>query len=55
MAVALNTRDIPDDAEALRIIRQTEAETGLTTDDPVRFGPTRLFGAVHAAFDGGLR
>ena len=55
VAVALNTRDIPDDGEALRIIRETEADTGLPTDDPVRFGPERLFGAVRAAFDGGLR
>lgn len=54
VAVALNTRDVPDDADALRIIRETEAETGLPTDDPVRFGPTRLFAAVRDSLEGAL-
>ncbi len=51
VAVALNTADVPHDDEARRIIRETEAETGLPTDDPVRFGPARLFAAVRAAFE----
>ena len=55
VAIALNTREVPDEAEALRIIRDTEAETGLPTDDPVRFGPTRLFEAVRAALEGAPR
>jgi uncharacterized NAD-dependent epimerase/dehydratase family protein len=45
-AVALNTRDL-DDAAARRAIEETEAETGLPTDDPVRYGAGKLVGALE--------
>ena len=51
VAIALNTAGVPDDDDARRIIRETAAETGLPTDDPVRFGPGVLFGAVRAALE----
>ncbi len=51
VAIALNTADVAGDDEARRIIGVIEAETGLPTDDPVRFGPARLFGAVRAALE----
>jgi D-glutamate N-acetyltransferase len=41
LAVALNTRDL-DEASARQAIEETEAETGLPADDPVRFGAARL-------------
>jgi uncharacterized NAD-dependent epimerase/dehydratase family protein len=44
-AVALNTRTVGED-EARAAIDATEAETGLPTDDPVRFGAARLVDAV---------
>jgi uncharacterized NAD-dependent epimerase/dehydratase family protein len=46
-AVALNTRELGDD-EAQAAIAETEAATGLPTDDPVRFGAGRLVDAVLA-------
>ena len=45
-AVALNTRDL-DEAAARRAIEETEAETGLPADDPVRFGAARLVDALE--------
>ncbi len=51
VAVALNTSRYPDDAEARRIIAETEAETGLPADDPVRFGGDRLWAAVRSGVD----
>ena len=51
VAVALNTSLVPDDDEARRIIAETEAETGLPTDDPVRFGGVRLWAAVREGVD----
>jgi len=47
-AIALNTRELDEDA-ALAAIAGAAAETDLTVDDPVRFGPDRLLDAVLAA------
>jgi uncharacterized NAD-dependent epimerase/dehydratase family protein len=41
VGIALNTRD-QDEAEARRAVEETEAETGLPTTDPVRFGAGKL-------------
>jgi uncharacterized NAD-dependent epimerase/dehydratase family protein len=49
-AIALNTRQL-DDAAARRAIAAAEAETGLTADDPVRFGPGRLVDALAPLFE----
>jgi uncharacterized NAD-dependent epimerase/dehydratase family protein len=40
-AIALNTRELSDLA-ARRAIEETEAESGLPADDPVRFGAEKL-------------
>ena len=48
--IALNTRFL-DETEAREAVIQTEAETGLPTDDPVRFGPDRLLDAVLAGLE----
>jgi D-glutamate N-acetyltransferase len=45
-AIALNTRDL-DEATARRAIEETEAETGLPADDPVRFGAGKLVDAIE--------
>ncbi|HET7450330.1 MAG TPA: DUF1611 domain-containing protein [Gaiellaceae bacterium] len=45
LAVALNTRDL-DEESARRAIADTEAETGLPADDPVRFGAAKLVNAL---------
>jgi uncharacterized NAD-dependent epimerase/dehydratase family protein len=47
-AIALNTRLLGED-EAQAAVKAAEAETGLTADDPVRFGPQRVLDAVLAA------
>jgi uncharacterized NAD-dependent epimerase/dehydratase family protein len=47
-AIALNTR-LLDEEGARAAVAEAEAETGLTTDDPVRFGSERLLDAVLAA------
>jgi uncharacterized NAD-dependent epimerase/dehydratase family protein len=47
-AVALNTRVLSDE-EARAAVAAAEEETGLTADDPVRFGAGRLVDAVLAA------
>jgi uncharacterized NAD-dependent epimerase/dehydratase family protein len=51
VAIALNTSLITDDDAARRVIAATQAETGLPTDDPYRFGPDRLWAAIHASVD----
>ena len=51
VAVALNTSLYPDDADAHEVIDTVAAETGLPTDDPVRFGPDRLWAAVRERMD----
>jgi uncharacterized NAD-dependent epimerase/dehydratase family protein len=47
-ALALNTRDLAADA-ARAAIAAAEEETGLSADDPVRFGPAQLVDAVVEA------
>jgi uncharacterized NAD-dependent epimerase/dehydratase family protein len=47
LAIALNTSDLGEE-EARAAITETEAETGLPADDPVRFGAERLLDAVLA-------
>ena len=44
--VAINTRELRDDAQARTAVEAAAAETGLPADDPVRFGPDRLLDAV---------
>lgn len=51
VAIALNTSFYPDDDEARRIIAETEARTGLPTDDPYRFGPGPLFARIRTAVE----
>jgi uncharacterized NAD-dependent epimerase/dehydratase family protein len=46
-AIALNTRRLTE-YEARAAVAAAEAETGLTADDPVRFGASRLVDAVLA-------
>ena len=48
VAIALNTAGL-DDAAARSAIDRAAAETGLVTDDVVRFGPDRLLDAVLTA------
>jgi uncharacterized NAD-dependent epimerase/dehydratase family protein len=48
-AVALNTRLLEED-EARRAVEAFAAETGLPTDDPVRFGAERLVDALEPFF-----
>jgi uncharacterized NAD-dependent epimerase/dehydratase family protein len=47
VAVALNTSLYPDDDDARRVIAAVATETGLPTDDPVRFGAARLWPALR--------
>jgi uncharacterized NAD-dependent epimerase/dehydratase family protein len=49
-AIALNTSDLDEEA-ARAAIADAERETGLVTDDVVRFGPERVLEAVLAALD----
>jgi uncharacterized NAD-dependent epimerase/dehydratase family protein len=51
VGVALNTSLVPDDDAARRVIDEIAGETGLPTDDPVRFGADRLWPAVRDAVD----
>jgi uncharacterized NAD-dependent epimerase/dehydratase family protein len=45
-AIALNTSDL-DESAAHRAVEETEAETGLPADDPVRFGAGKLVDALE--------
>ncbi len=51
VGIAVNTSLFPDDADARREIAAIEAETGLPADDPVRFGPDRLWGQIRERVD----
>jgi D-glutamate N-acetyltransferase len=51
VAMALNTSLYRTDDEARVVIDRIAAETGLPTDDPVRFGADRLWPAVRGAVD----
>jgi uncharacterized NAD-dependent epimerase/dehydratase family protein len=46
VGIALNTRD-QGEAEARRAVEETEAETGLPTTDPVRFGAGKLVDSLE--------
>ena len=48
VAVALNTYGLSDEA-ARKAISETERETGLPTDDPVRYGAGALLEAIRSA------
>ena len=49
--MALNTSLFRDDDEARRVIDEIAGETGLPTDDPVRFGADRLWPAIRDRVD----
>jgi uncharacterized NAD-dependent epimerase/dehydratase family protein len=51
VALALNTSLYRDDADARRIIAETQTLTGLPADDPVRFGPSPLWAAIQPAVE----
>jgi len=51
VAVALNTSLHRDEDDARRIIEEIATQTGLPTDDPVRFGADRLWSAIHEGVD----
>jgi len=51
VALALNTSLCRDDDDARAVIEALASETGLPADDPVRFGPDRLWAAVRERVD----
>jgi uncharacterized NAD-dependent epimerase/dehydratase family protein len=51
VVVACNTSLYPDDGEARRIVAAIEAETGLPTADPVRFGADRLWREIRGSVE----
>ena len=51
VAMALNTSLLASEDDARRVIDEIAAETGLPTDDPVRFGADRLWPAITEAVD----
>ena len=51
VAVALNTVLIASDEAAREEIERAAMETGLPCDDPVRFGPERMWAAIESAVD----
>jgi uncharacterized NAD-dependent epimerase/dehydratase family protein len=48
-AVAVNTSACADDDEARAAIEDVERQSGRPADDPVRFGPQRLWAAIGSA------
>jgi uncharacterized NAD-dependent epimerase/dehydratase family protein len=53
VAVALNTSLYPGEADARAVIAETAEQTGLPTDDPFRFGGSRLFAAIRSTIEPG--
>ena len=51
VAIALNTSAIADPDDARAEIDRIAAETGLPVDDPVRYGPGRLWRRIETAVD----
>jgi uncharacterized NAD-dependent epimerase/dehydratase family protein len=51
VAIALNTALYPDDGEARALVAAIGEETGLPTDDVVRFGADGLWAAIRDAVD----
>ena len=51
VAIAVNTSAIADESAARAEVARIAAETGLPTDDPVRFGAGRLWSAIERAVD----
>jgi uncharacterized NAD-dependent epimerase/dehydratase family protein len=51
VAVAVNSSAVESDAGARAEIARIERETGLPTDDPVRFGAERLWPRIEAAVE----
>ncbi|CAN5142760.1 DUF1611 domain-containing protein [soil metagenome] len=49
-AIALNTAALAE-GDSRRVLAETEAETGLVADDPVRFGAERLLDALRASLE----
>ncbi|MFO1540627.1 MAG: DUF1611 domain-containing protein [Chloroflexota bacterium] len=50
LAIALNTSGMAE-GDARRLLAATEAETGLVTDDPVRYGAERILDALRAGLE----
>ncbi len=51
VAMALNTSLIASEDDARRVIQEIATETGLPTDDPVRFGADRLWPQIRGAVE----
>jgi uncharacterized NAD-dependent epimerase/dehydratase family protein len=51
VAIAVNTSAIADESAARAEVARIAAETGLPTDDPVRFGAGPLWSAIERAVD----
>ena len=47
VGLGIDTSLYADELEARRLIAETEAATGLPTDDPYRFGPGPLFARIR--------
>jgi uncharacterized NAD-dependent epimerase/dehydratase family protein len=51
VGLSLNTSLFSDDEHARRVIDELAEQTGLPADDPVRFGPDRLWAAIRERVD----